>query len=102
MYVYNVTLKVAIERADEWLHWMRTVHIPDVIATGLFTGHRLHRLLDDGDLEGITFVVQYTLATIDDFLVYKQKFAPALQRTHTEKFGNDVFAFRTLMEDISE
>lgn len=101
MYIYNVTLKVAIDRADEWLQWMRSEHIPEVIATGFFTGHKLNRLLDDGDLEGITFVVQYDLATIDDFLAYKQKFAPELQRKHIEKFGDDVFAFRTLMEVIS-
>lgn len=101
MYIYNVTLKVAIDRADEWIQWMRTEHILQVMATGCFSGYRLNRLLEDDDLEGITFVIQYELEDLDKFFSYKQKFAPALQLKHIEKFGDDVFAFRTLMEVIS-
>lgn len=98
MYLYNVTIKVDIERADEWLTWMREKHIPDVMATGYFTEHRICRLVDEGDLEGITFAIQYTCNTIDDFLAYKIKKSPALQKEHSEKFGNHFIAFRTLME----
>lgn len=101
MYIYNVTLKVEISRADEWLTWMREIHIPEVMETGYFTGYRINRLLEDGDLDGITFVLQYECEKIDDFLAYKQTSAPELQRKHIEKFGADVVAFRTLMEVIS-
>lgn len=101
MYIYNVTLKVEMHRADEWLAWMRSEHIPEVLATGFFTGHRLSRLLDDGELDGITFVVQYETSVIDNFLTYQLKHAPELQRKHIEKFGSDVVAFRTLMEVIN-
>lgn len=98
MYLYNVTIKIDIDRADEWLSWMREKHIPDVMATNYFVEHRICRLVDEGDLEGVTFAIQYTCNTIDDFLAYKIKDAPALQRDHSEKFGNDFIAFRTLME----
>ena len=102
MYIYNVTLKVDTEIADEWLQWMRKVHIPDVMATGYFAGHRLSRLLDDGELDGITFVVQYNVNDIDQFLTYQQLSAPALQKEHSEKFVNKVVAFRTVMELLDE
>jgi hypothetical protein len=98
MYIYNVTVKVDIHRADEWLSWMRETHIPEVLATGYFTENRICRLVDEGDIEGVTFAIQYTCNTIDDFLNYKLTKAPALQKSHSEKFGNDVIAFRTLME----
>jgi Domain of unknown function (DUF4286) len=98
MYIYNVTLKVDIAIADEWVQWMRQTHIPEVLDTGYFSNYRLSRLLDDGDLDGITFVVQYDCATIDDFLHYQSLKAPALQKDHTEKFGKQVTAFRTIME----
>ncbi|HMU68435.1 MAG TPA: DUF4286 family protein [Chitinophagales bacterium] len=100
MYLYNVTIKIEQSRADEWLTWMREKHIPDVMATGFFVEHRLCRLVDDGDMEGMTFVVQYTLNNLDDFLTYKLTSGPSLQRDTQEKFGNDFFAFRTLMEII--
>jgi hypothetical protein len=98
MYIYNVTLKVDIAIADEWVTWMRQTHIPDVLHTGYFSDYRLSRLLDDGDLDGITFVVQYNCETIDDFLQYQSLKAAALQKEHTEKFGKQVTAFRTIME----
>ncbi|HMX03879.1 MAG TPA: DUF4286 family protein [Chitinophagales bacterium] len=100
MYLYNVTIKIEQSRADEWLTWMREKHIPDVMATGFFVEYRLCRLVDDGDMEGMTFVVQYTLNNLDDFLTYKLTSGPSLQRDTQEKFGNDFFAFRTLMEII--
>ena len=76
MYIYNVTVKIDQSRADEWLVWMREKHIPDVMATGFFTENRICRLVDEGDMEGITFAI------------------------HSEKFGTDFVAFRTLMEVV--
>ena len=70
MYIYNVTVKIDQSRADEWLVWMREKHIPDVMATGFFTENRVCRLVDEGDMEGITFAIQYTCNDLDDFLQY--------------------------------
>lgn len=98
MYIYNVTVKVDHTRADEWLVWMREKHIPMVMETGYFVGHRLCRLVDEGDVDGITFAIQYTCNELDDFLTYKLTKAPQLQKDHSEKFGSDFVAFRTLME----
>ena len=50
MYIYNVTIKIDIARADEWLTWMREEHIPEVMATGYFVENRICRLVDEGDL----------------------------------------------------
>ncbi|HAE13546.1 MAG: DUF4286 family protein [Chitinophagales bacterium] len=98
MYIYNVTLKVDATVADDWTRWMRQTHIPEVIDTGYFTGYRMCRLLDDGDLDGITFVIQYECKDIDDFLAYQTTQAPGLQKAHAERYGETVIAFRTIME----
>lgn len=98
MYIYNVTIKVEVAIVDDWVQWMRQSHIPEVLNTGYFSAYRMSRLLDDGDLDGITFVVQYDCASIDDFLNYQSLKAPALQKEHTERYGKQVTAFRTIME----
>ncbi|MBT6516091.1 MAG: DUF4286 family protein, partial [Crocinitomicaceae bacterium] len=36
MIVYSVTVKVNQEIEENWLRWMKEVHIPDVMATGFF------------------------------------------------------------------
>ena len=36
MILYNVTVKILPEVAEEWEKWMKAEHIPEVMATGLF------------------------------------------------------------------
>ena len=98
MFIYNVTVKIESRRSGEWLKWMKEEHIPQVMSTGCFTENRVCRIVDDGETDGVTFAVQYTAKTLDDYLDYKSNYAPALQTTHNEKFKDDFVAFRTLME----
>lgn len=98
MYIYNVTVKVEPHRAEEWLDWMRNLHIPEVLKTGYFTENRICRIVNEEEPEDFTFAIQYTCLTLEDYVGYQKNNAPALQKEHTDKFGEDAFAFRTLME----
>lgn len=99
MYIYNVTVKIDISLADEWLQWMKEVHIPDVMATKCFTDYRICKILED-DNEGKTFATQYYFKTMEDIIHYQNRYAPELQRLHKEKYQNHYVAFRTLMEVV--
>jgi hypothetical protein len=97
--IYNVTLNVDDSVHQEWLDWMRNIHIPEVLQTGLFTDHRLLKMISEEDT-GTTYAVQYMLDDIKHFLTYSEKFAPALRQKVLDKFGEKVLAFRTLMEIV--
>ncbi len=97
--VYAVTVSVATHRFNEWLTWMLTNHIPDVLATGCFQGHRLWQHFDtEKDTQTVT--IHYYCRSRADYEVYAVQSAPMLQREHTEKFQGDFTASRTLMEDV--
>jgi hypothetical protein len=98
--IYNVTIKVDQSVAGEWLEWLKTEHIPEVLATNCFTGHKLVRLLETDDSEGPTYAVQYFAASRDDYDRYLQMFAPALRKTTEQKWGNNFYAFRSLLEVV--
>ncbi|MBK7037750.1 MAG: DUF4286 family protein [Chitinophagales bacterium] len=98
MYIYNVTIKVEPHRATEWLDWMRNIHIPEVLETGYFLESRICKIVNDEDPEDFTFAVQYTCSTLADYEQYQKNKAPALQKEMRNLFGDDAFAFRTLME----
>ena len=36
MILYNITVSIDYNVHQEWLIWMKEVHIPDVMSTGLF------------------------------------------------------------------
>lgn len=100
MLLYNVTLIVEDTSAEAWLQWMQEDHIPKIMATGLFTSNRLLKVLDSPN-EGVTYCSQYIAETIEDYEVYQQIFAPALQEELNVLFKDKLVAFRTLMEYIA-
>jgi hypothetical protein len=99
MYIYNVTVNLSEDIHDEWLRWMKEVHIPDVMRTNCFTGNRILKVLYVND-EGFTYSIQYMFRNMADIEVYQKSFAAALQAEHKAKFGDKYTAFRTLLEMV--
>lgn len=100
MILYNVTVSVDKEVHDDWLDWMRRVHIPDVLATGLFVEHKMLRLMHESENDGFTYAIQYFLKSMEDFETYQKEHAPRLQAEHQARYGEHCHAFRTLLEVI--
>ena len=98
--MYNITTKVHSSINADWLQWQREEHIPEIIHTGLFTGYKFFRLLEQDDSEGCTYAVQYTAATEENYLDYMQRFAPLLRKKALEKWGDRIISFRSLLEVI--
>ncbi len=88
MIIYNVTVSVDYSADDEWLDWMKAIHIPEVMATGKFIDCKLSKILAEEE-GGKSYSIQY-----------QKNDAPRLQQKHNEKFGGKTHAFRTLLEVI--
>lgn len=97
MILYNVTVNIDTDVEQEWLVWMKEIHIPEVMATGLFLESRMFRVLAD-DEGGITYAVQYSCADMAHYERYRDEHAPRLQAKTQEKYGGKFAAFRTLLE----
>ena len=99
MIIYNVTVKVENDIHEEWLSWMKTKHIPDVLQTGYFSENRILKVLT-GEEDGHTYSIQYKAPSMKHYELYQQLCAPALQQEHAEKYRNKFVAFRTLLQEI--
>lgn len=101
MIVYNVTVNVDEAVHEEWLQWMKTKHIPDVMATGMFTDHTILRLLSrQEDETGVTYAIQYKCKDMATYERYQREFAPALQADTLRLYEGKFAAFRTLLEVV--
>ena len=99
MVLYSVTVNVADEVHAEWLHWMRTVHVPDVMNTGCFVMNKIMKLKDPVQ-DGNTYSFQY-FAESDEILTdYLNNHAPSLRADVDRKFANQYLAFRTILDVI--
>ena len=101
MLIYNITSKVSWYVHDEWLRWMTTVYIPGVMETGLFVKYQLVKLLDTDEIEGPTYAVQYYIDNRGLYEEFIQVFAEGLRDNGIALWGDQVIAFRTLMEVIN-
>jgi len=100
MIIYNITLKVEADSAEDWVKWMKEEHMPELKATGLFTDYKLCRLLEQDELEGVTFVAQYFCNTMEDYNNYIDNHSQAMREKGFQRFGNKFVAFRTVMETV--
>jgi len=99
MYTYNVTISVDDSVHEAWVEWMRTEHIPEVLATGMFVDATLHEVLVEGD-SGTTYAAQYRFCDPEDLQLYQQLHAPGLQAKSAARFGQKALAFRTLLRTV--
>ncbi len=101
MILYNVTVSVDRDAEHEWLVWMKTEHIPDVLATGHFTQHRFLRLLnDDPDVTGVSYAIQYEATDLGELEAYLSNHANGLREKHMRMFGSKTIAFRSVLEEV--
>jgi hypothetical protein len=69
--------------------------------TGLFVKYQLVKLLDTDEIEGPTYAVQYYIDNRDLYDEFVQVFADGLKDNGIALWGDQVIAFRTLMEVIN-
>jgi hypothetical protein len=101
MILYNVTIKIDKSAEEEWLHYMKVEHIPEVMATGNFTGFRMCKLLDIIDDDESTYVFQYECESMGILNNYRELKSPQLQENVLKRFKNKFVAFRTVMEVLN-
>lgn len=99
MIIYNVTVNIDNDVHDDWLSWMKEVHIPEVMATGYFLENKICKVLVNEE-QGITYSIQYTCANMKDLEDYQREKAPELQKKHSDRYKDKFVAFRTLLEVI--
>lgn len=97
MLVYNITYAVPHEIHEEWMSWMKNIHIPEIMSLGLFSGHTILRLLEMEEQEGIGIALQLRAETEENYRKYITEHAPGLRLKARDVWGDQVMGFRTLM-----
>ena len=100
MIVYNVTVKVETSLVSEWMDWMKTTHIQEVLNTECFQSAQMFHLVEHDDEEGKTFSIQYKCGNFELLQKYQSDFAPSLQKIVSDKYGDKVLAFRTILKEV--
>jgi hypothetical protein len=99
MTIYSVTIAIQASIESDWLAWMNKIHIPDVLKTGCFLRCRFSKGLGS-EGEEVTYVLQYDCRSLAEYHRYRDNFAPALQKEHTDRFAGKFRGSRQVLEEI--
>lgn len=99
MIVFNDTIIVEESVHQNWLQWMKEVHIPAVMATGYFKSYQILNVIDSPN-EGVTYCVQYMAENLNDFTEFYKQHLHRLQAVHAKTFENQFVIFNTLMQTV--
>ncbi|MBS9523320.1 DUF4286 family protein [Litoribacter alkaliphilus] len=100
MILYSVTVNIDTDVENEWLDWMKSEHIPDVMATGMFVEYKFYRLLHETEDGGVNYSVQYFAESIDRIEQYQTEFATKLQEEVKKRYDGKYVVFRSLLETV--
>ena len=100
MLLYNVTVGIDKSVEQEWISWMKSEYIPEVMNTGLFVKFKMYKVLHDQDDGNISYSVQYFADSLDQVMLYFEKFAPSLSEKLLARFRDKHVAFMTLLEEV--
>ena len=100
MFIYNVTTNVAWSIHEEWLAWMQQEYIPAVMKTNCFVQWQLLKLHELDETEGPTYIVQYFAESYALYNRYHELYANNFHKKTLDKWGDDIFSFKTLLEVI--
>ena len=99
MILYNVTISIDAAAEEEWLQWMKEIHIPDVMNTGFFIDNKICRIHAEEE-GGKSYSIQYLAKSWNEYNQYQDQFALKLQQEHTLKVSGKFAAFRTILEVV--
>jgi hypothetical protein len=100
MIIYSVTITIEQSIESEWVDWMNRVHVPDVLRTNCFTECRTYKAVGSED-EYPVYVLQYQCRSVEEYHRYRDNFAPALQKEHSDRFAGRFRGSRQLLEEIA-
>jgi hypothetical protein len=101
MIVYNETLIVEEASYPDWLQYMREVHIPGIMATGLFDSYRVLSVIDSPN-EGVTTCIQYNTDNEERFALFYNQHLQAFHIAHNDIYEGKFVMYNTTMESIDE
>lgn len=84
---YEVTMEVDSSIAEEWVEYMRSEHIPEVMQTGVFISCQFLRIIEPSKDGLECFRITYEAKSLSAIQDYRAELSPELQRKHNARYG---------------
>ena len=98
MVLYVVSVEISSEIESQWVDWMRSKHIPDVMSTGFFLRATLNKVVGNGN----SYQIHYLAETEEKLETYRRDFSVSMQREYSRLFEGKFRATRIVQKILKE
>tara|TARA_R110000751_G_scaffold227872_3_gene329658 strand:+ start:232 stop:558 length:327 start_codon:yes stop_codon:yes gene_type:complete len=102
MIIYNITVNIDDSVHDEWLEWIKTEHIPQVLGTGKFEKATFSQVLVEEDMGGKTYSIQFRSYSREALNAYYKEDADRFSQEGLKKFADKMLTFKTELQIVDE
>lgn len=100
MILYNITTNVTPDIEGDFVQWMKSVHIPEVMDTGIFLENKFYKLLHESEDGSINYSIQFFTESIEKMMEYEHHYAIGLRAKTRERYQDKAVSFRSLLETV--
>jgi hypothetical protein len=100
MIIQNITYSINKDLEQDFLDWMQSVHIQNVMITGFPKSYKIMRLLTEVENGGSTFSVQYNFDSMDGFEVFENEYFDDLNYEVDKRYRGKYVFFPSLLEEL--
>lgn len=96
MIIYQVEIKIDPSIETDWFKWMKQIHVPDLIMTGLISSYTIWKDTDQDH----TFIFNYFFSKEEDLDLYLKNHAPRLKKDVLDKYPDKFEAKRRIYRQV--
>ena len=100
MLIINTTFHVSESCEEEWIKWVHTEYIPEVIAPGMLVEPRFCKLLIENETGNQSYAIQFEVKDFDTLDAWFKEYGEKIQSSLCDRFQEKVLSFTTVMENI--
>ena len=103
MILYNITIKIDHNCSKNWLNWMKSTQIPEIMETGIFRGYKLCKLLhEEEEPDGATYALQFLCDGISHLTTFQKYHEESFKKKLYENFGGRYVLFATILKVMED
>ncbi len=102
MYKYSVQIDIEKSVEKEWLHYMQSTHIDDVLKTQCFISCEMRKSILQSHETKTSYSIEYVATSEERYKFYQAQYAPVLQADVKNYFEGKFTATRDFYEIIFE
>ncbi len=98
MLIFNTSYHISQNFYNEWFSWLRSEHIPFMLASGKFRSPQLAKIIQTDETDGSSYSLQFNIENMDELLQWHEENGQYFDTHCSRKFGSEVLFFSTVLE----